>query len=168
MQTYLPLRPKLWLWEVPPYPYREFPHPWHFFSIFALRKTLTATGLSPSTSAARATQRDTHIGSVHPIAGTTCCFTNRMMRSRSVFSIFMFYSFPAQRSFVRQFFLHILDVRLGGIASVKVSSPAVSPSSSDSESVSVSSSTIRRLPSSSYSGSGTKRNFSTGSRFLAK
>ena len=89
--------PKAMAMGSPTIPVPGIPTPMAFFSIFALRKTPAATGLSPSTSAARATQRDTHIGSVHPIAGTTCCFTNRMMRSRSVFSIFIFYSFSGPK-----------------------------------------------------------------------
>ena len=72
------------------------PTPIAFLSMLALSNTEIRSGRRPSTSAARAVQSDTAIGSVHPIAGTISLFIRAIIELRSageilqaIYSIFI-------------------------------------------------------------------------------
>ena len=72
-------------------PVPGIPTPIAFFRMLALSKTVIFSGISCNISFARAVQRDTAIGSVHPTAGTTSLFTSERICLRILlFSIVIF------------------------------------------------------------------------------
>jgi hypothetical protein len=81
----------------PTIPVPGIPTPMAFLMMLALSLASIFSGRQPNFSVAFAVQSATHVGSVHPMAGTTSWCISAMMRSRVCLSIMLLIPFmPAK------------------------------------------------------------------------